>query len=397
MLFLEKPLVDTDSVDEAWGTLNGKGLGFAPTSRSDRKDFHATLYRAQYPELHFASTAFQTSAQLEMYKGRKANSKTMMVLEHPSPISPIVGAFGTWADLQRIIAAVLARRRRVRSGPDAIKITSGYPALRPPSTVKIAPLMKAASSEHRNTAQAAMSLGSHIRPNGMSAARRSKTSSSFKPICCITMGVRAATGCQCVDADVVARQFDREGAGKGDDGALAGGIGSTARPGPEGGGGRRVEDAAAATLLHLGHGSGGEELDALDVDGEDAVVEIFRHIGRLGERIADAGIVQNRVDPAKSFHRRLDGLGHVAGLADVGPDKLHLAAFGPDCGGNALAAVLVDIDAQDLCPFGGEAVGEGFAKSGRGAGDHRNLVLQTHVWLLSPLNTARRPASYSAG
>ena len=83
MMFSDQPLVDTSSVDEAWGTLNGKGLGFAPTSRSDCEDFHATLYCAQYPELHFASTAFQTSAQLEMYEGR----------EHFAVMVPFSGAF----------------------------------------------------------------------------------------------------------------------------------------------------------------------------------------------------------------------------------------------------------------------------------------------------------------
>lgn len=93
MLYSDRPLVDTDSVDEAWATLAGKGLGFAPNSRSDGEDFRATLYCAQYPELHFASTAFHTTAMLEMYEGR----------EHFAVMAPFTGAFQVQCGQQTIV------------------------------------------------------------------------------------------------------------------------------------------------------------------------------------------------------------------------------------------------------------------------------------------------------
>ncbi len=83
MQFSDKPLIDTANIDEAADILAYKGLGFTPASRFDWQDFQIKLYCAQYPELHFASTAFQTTTKLEMYEGR----------EHYAVMVPISGAF----------------------------------------------------------------------------------------------------------------------------------------------------------------------------------------------------------------------------------------------------------------------------------------------------------------
>lgn len=112
-MYSDRPLVDTDSVDEAWATLAGKGLGFAPDSRSDGEDFRATLYCAQYPELHFASTAFQTTALLEMYAGR----------EHFAVMAPFSGAFQVQSGRQTNVTK--AGELAVYSPSEHLSLTQG--------------------------------------------------------------------------------------------------------------------------------------------------------------------------------------------------------------------------------------------------------------------------------
>ena len=70
-LFLsEHPYIDTGDVEETCAKLAIKDIGFDLAPRAASEDFHARLYCAQYPELHFASTVFHQEATLQFVEGR---------------------------------------------------------------------------------------------------------------------------------------------------------------------------------------------------------------------------------------------------------------------------------------------------------------------------------------
>ena len=54
-------------------------------------------------------------------------------------------------------------------------------------------------------------------------------------------------------------------------------------------------------------------------------------------------------------------------------------AAGPDLGGDPLGALGVEVGDDDFRALLGKAPRHAFAEAGSGAGDDRNLVLETHV------------------
>ena len=70
-LFLaDYPYIDTADFEETRAKLAVKDIAFDLAPRSASTSFHARLYCAQYPELHFASTVLRETASLYFSEGR---------------------------------------------------------------------------------------------------------------------------------------------------------------------------------------------------------------------------------------------------------------------------------------------------------------------------------------
>jgi hypothetical protein len=138
------------------------------------------------------------------------------------------------------------------------------------------------------------------------------------------------------------------------------------------------------------------EVDRLHVDREDAVE---RRLGDLQQRLVGhrvAGVVDQDVEPAEGADRPLDEALHVAVDGHVRLVEFGRAAGGDDLVGDARAAGPVDVVDDEVRALLGETLGDALAEARSGAGDDRDLGLESHVLVSPPMDRraigdARRP------
>src|SRR5918997_7084447 len=128
-----------------------------------------------------------------------------------------------------------------------------------------------------------------------------------------------------VDTDLAVCELYGELAGEGADRALGSRVGrvvgEACKPVDRG----YVYYAPASPLHHKRHGPAGEEEVALHVEVEDGIVGLLICVEEV-ERLRDAGIVDERVEPAKRLGRGVYGLLAVGDLAQVALHRCGLSA-----------------------------------------------------------------------
>lgn len=128
-------------------------------------------------------------------------------------------------------------------------------------------------------------------------------------------------------------------------------------PGSHGADARDVDDGPTAPALQGGHGGGDAQEDALDVDRHDPVVLLLRHLERGLVLVTRAGVVDEHVQAAKLFHRRLHHLVPVGLDRDVGGDGLDVLVVLRVGRVDLLESVAVHVGRHHLGPFLDELLG----------------------------------------
>ena len=95
-----------------------------------------------------------------------------------------------------------------------------------------------------------------------------------------------------------------------------------------------------------------------------------------GHGRADAGVVDEHVDPAELRHRLVDQALALLGVGHVGRDRVHAAAGRAHRVGDALELLDPAGAEHDVGAGLGEAVGERDAQPARGTGDDDDLVVE---------------------
>ncbi len=149
----------------------------------------------------------------------------------------------------------------------------------------------------------------------------------------------------------------------------------------EPGGGRDVQDRAAAGPPQVGKGELGGEEGSAQVDVERAVPR--RHRGRLGVdvggddlRLESGRVVAEDVEPAEPLDRLVDGRAHRRLVGDVGLKDDGLAARRSDRLGRRRRAGPVQVDAGHRRSFGRRGEGDRPSDPLRRTGDQYGSSLQ---------------------
>jgi hypothetical protein len=109
---------------------------------------------------------------------------------------------------------------------------------------------------------------------------------------------------------------------------------------------------------------------------------------------ADAGVVDEYVEPAELGDRPLDDRRHVVELPHVGGEAGGVAAQGTEVVGGVLAVLLVAAHDGDAGTGGGVALGDGAPDAACPAGDDRDAA--GHVEQIPKLCAVHRRGSESA-
>jgi len=96
--------------------------------------------------------------------------------------------------------------------------------------------------------------------------------------------------------------------------------------------------------------------------------------------MAHSGIVNEDVDSSERIDGRLCRCVHVGPLRHVAAQRDRLVA---DRRGGLARGLLVDVDDGHLRALARECLGDALTKARCGAGDQRNLVVETHARLPS--------------
>ena len=119
-----------------------------------------------------------------------------------------------------------------------------------------------------------------------------------------------------VDANAERSQFDRELFCEMREPGLAGAVGRAQRRGAHRRDRRDVDDRAAAMLAHQRRRRLGADKRPGEVDLQDAAPVFIRGVEQRREH-RDAGIVDQRVEPAEACAHRRHGVRHRVGIGDV--------------------------------------------------------------------------------
>ena len=118
------------------------------------------------------------------------------------------------------------------------------------------------------------------------------------------------------------------------------------------------------------------EEGALEVDSDDAVEELLGHLRRRGDRLLDAGVVEDGMQPAVLAFGGRDESRDLGLDRDIGAQEGRLAASAPNLLAGRLATALVDVAEDDARPLPrGEGRGRA-AHPGRRAGHDGDLAVQ---------------------
>src|SRR5215212_7209857 len=200
-------------------------------------------------------------------------------------------------------------------------------------------------------------------------------------------------GADGVDPDLAVRELDGELAGKAVDRALRGSVGRVMGEAREPVDRGYVDYAPASSLHHEGHDPAGQEEVALHVELEDRVVGLLVGSEEV-QRLGDAGVVDERVEPAEGICRGVHGPLAVGDLAQVALHRCGLAAkllYLRD-GLFRLGMRVVD---GDLCTAAGELDGDALAYPQPCARDQRLLAREVVHWF-APVRAPSRLSQPSA-
>jgi hypothetical protein len=123
-----------------------------------------------------------------------------------------------------------------------------------------------------------------------------------------------------------------------------------------------------------------EQEDRFDVHRHESIEFSLLHLQHRPPHVAHSGIVDEDVDSPERIDGRLYGCVHVGALRHVAAQRDRLVA---DRGGGLARGLLVDVDDGHARALARERLGDAVAKARCGAGNQRNLVVETHACLPS--------------
>ena len=199
----------------------------------------------------------------------------------------------------------------------------------------------------------------------------------------VDRGVDQARGDR-VDANADSRKVTGDRQGHADDAALRGRVGALSDLAVERGGGRHVDDGAAAAVVvdrvGLGHrssraGQHVERADQVDPDHELERVQVERLVVAVDRAtgVPDAGGVDERT---KRTHLRGGG---DRSIGVVGGRHITLDEEATELRGDGLTLLLVEVGDDDTGAGGGQLAGRGLADAGGTSGDDRGGTLEVHT------------------
>jgi hypothetical protein len=268
--------------------------------------------------------------------------------------------------------AWLSPKEPLRRSGDIVLVPSpaAHQRTMPPSTFRVWPVMKRASSEARKATAAAMPSGWPLA--GDRLKRLHEAEAVVVRACLDAVGFGEA-GCHRIDVDAVLAKFGGERPSEGEDTALRSHIGGHIGRAGEDDVRADVDDAPLAALLaHQVRGGARHQEDTRQIDLDepapmDRVDVIPRNKGH------DRGIVDKDVDASSLLHHGLvqggDGglVRHVAGDGEgAAADRLR----------DSFGACRVDVGDRDARALARQAKRDGFADALGRAGDNATLPLK---------------------
>jgi hypothetical protein len=110
------------------------------------------------------------------------------------------------------------------------------------------------------------------------------------------------------------------------------------------------------------------------------VPRLFGHFGNEDGRVADAGVVDEDIEPAEAGDGVIEELLDVGAAADVAAegDVAGIRAGGVELGGGFVEMGLLDVDEGELRAFASEAERDAGSDAAAAAGDQCYAVLEDH-------------------
>ena len=158
--------------------------------------------------------------------------------------------------------------------------------------------------------------------------------------------------------------------------ALGGVVDRQARARAERGGRADIDEDAAAVRPHVGRESLGGEEDRFDVDREDAVELLFRHLHDRLVAMGRAGVVDDDVDPPERGDRLARRPLDIGPARDVGVDRDRARTEPP---GGRFGDVALHVEAGDSRALAHKGFGDAETEPLPRAGHQRGLAFQSHA------------------
>ena len=269
--------------------------------------------------------------------------------------------------------SVAGAARRVNGDRAAARVCGdGYFTCRPPSTRTVSPVTKSLATKNATTL--AISASPPQRPSGVDFSTAACSSAV------VPGGATIGPGAIGVHEDLVGGQFERQRLGQRLHARLGDVVGEEARIARPAAGRdpvREVHDPPAARLAHVRHRRPAAQERRPQVHRQLAIPVVFvlvleRHL------LVERGHVHQDVEPAHRRRGFVDCRPALQGIAEVGVERVGLAAAGPHHRRGALGRVgRHAIGERHVGAAFGQHRGHGIAHP-RAAGDERGFSLQVH-------------------
>ncbi len=139
--------------------------------------------------------------------------------------------------------------------------------------------------------------------------------------------------------------------------------------------GRHVDDRAGLLLDHVGHDCPSSQINAADVHPHHAIEQVGFRLQHVPDS-ADAGVVEEHVDPLETFDDPGGEGDRVLLVGDVHMLGDRVAAALPNAGHRGLGAAIVNVGDDDASSFGGEQARGRLADPRAGTSDDTDLALE---------------------
>ncbi len=175
-----------------------------------------------------------------------------------------------------------------------------------------------------------------------------------------------------IDADAERSQFDRELLCQMRQPRFAGAVGRAQRGGAHRRNRRDVHDRAAAMFAHQGRRRLGADKRPGEVDLQDAAPVFIRGVEQRREH-RDAGIVDQRVEPAEVTVHRRHGIRHCARIGNIAMQRQRVVSV-RKVSDRAAQQFALDVEHRHPPALGEKAFGRRQPDAARGAGDESNFL-----------------------